>query len=152
MDWRRAVPAVEHALAGFTLLIRGWRIDAVRATSVVAVVSLCVVVPIYLGVRGPAHLAALPRTSFVFQALLQGLLQSVITIMAFSRAVAILGVSRAVLFPALVPAISVLIGIPALGEIPTALQLAGVVVVSAGMLVAVGASSLSLSTASRETG
>jgi drug/metabolite transporter (DMT)-like permease len=125
--------------AGFTLLIRVWRIDAVRATSVVAVLSLCVVVPIYLGVRGPAHLAALPRTSFVFQALLQGLLQSVITIMAFSRAVAILGVSRAVLFPALVPAISVLIGIPALGEIPTALQLAGVVVVSAGMLVAVGA-------------
>ena len=126
--------------AGFTLLIRVWRIDAVRATAVVAVLSLCVVVPVYLGVRGPAHLAALPRTSFVFQALLQGLLQSVITIMAFSRAVAILGVSRAVLFPALVPAISVLIGIPALGEIPTALQLAGVVVVSAGMLVAVGAS------------
>jgi drug/metabolite transporter (DMT)-like permease len=126
--------------AGFTLLIRIWRIDAVRATAVVAVLSLCVVVPIYLGTRGVAHLAGLPRSAFVFQALLQGLLQSVITIMAFSRAVAILGVSRAVLFPAIVPAISVLIGIPALGEIPTALQLAGVGVVSTGMLIAVGVS------------
>jgi drug/metabolite transporter (DMT)-like permease len=125
--------------AGFTLLIRVWRIDAVRATAVVAVLSLCVVVPIYLGYRGPARLAAVPGSAFVFQALLQGLLQSVITIMAFSRAVAILGVSRAVLFPAIVPAISVLIGIPALGEIPTALQIAGVVIVSTGMLVAVGA-------------
>ena len=125
--------------AGFTLLIRIWRIDAVRATSVVAVLSLCVVVPIYFRYRGWAHLAELPRAAFVFQAVLQGLLQSVITIMAFSRAVAILGVSRAVLFPAIVPAISVLIGIPTLGEIPTALQLAGVVIVSAGMLVAVAA-------------
>jgi len=116
--------------AGFTLLIRIWRIDAVRATSVVAVLSLCVVVPIYFRYRGWAHLAELPRAAFVFQAVLQGLLQSVITIMAFSRAV---------LFPAIVPAISVLIGIPTLGEIPTALQLAGVVIVSAGMLVAVAA-------------
>ena len=109
--------------AGFTLLIKVWRIDAVRATAVVAVLSLCVVVPIYLGYRGPARLAAVPGSAFVFQALLQGLLQSVITIMAFSRAVAILGVSRAVLFPAIVPAISVLIGIPALGEAALAVHI-----------------------------
>jgi drug/metabolite transporter (DMT)-like permease len=125
---------------GFTLLIRVWRIDAVRATAVVAVLSLGVVVPAYLAYRGLAHLAAVPRSAFVFQALLQGLVQAIITIMAFSRAVAILGVSRAVLFPATVPAISVLIGIPALGEIPNTLQIAGLLVVSIGMLVAVRAS------------
>jgi drug/metabolite transporter (DMT)-like permease len=125
--------------AGFTLLIRHWRINAVRATSVVAVLSLCLIVPIYFGYRGSTHLASLPRAPLVFQGVVQGLVQSVITIMAYNRSIAILGVSRTVLFPAIVPAISVLIGIPALGEIPNALQAAGLVVVSVGMLVAVGA-------------
>lgn len=124
--------------AGFTLLIGHWRINAVRATSVVAVLSLCVIVPVYFGYRGVTHLASLPTAPLIFQGVVQGLVQSVITIMAYNRAIAILGVSRAVLFPAIVPAISVLIGIPALGEIPNALQAAGVVVVSVGMLVAVG--------------
>ena len=112
--------------------------DAVRATSVVAVLSLCVIVPVYFGYRGVTHLASLPTAPLVFQGIIQGLVQSVITIMAYNRSIAILGVSRAVLFPAIVPAISVLIGIPALGEIPNALQTAGVIVVSVGMLVAVG--------------
>ena len=121
---------------GFTLLIRHWRIDAVRATSVIAVLSLCVIMPAYLGYRGWTHLANLPGKALVFQGVVQGLVQSVITIMAYSRSIAILGVSRTVLFPAIVPAISVLIGIPALGEIPGALQIAGLAVVSAGMFVA----------------
>lgn len=124
--------------AGFTVLIRHWRIDAVRATSVVAVLSICVIVPVYFGYRGLTHLANLPTGALVFQGIVQGLVQSVITIMAYNRSIAILGVSRAVLFPAIVPAISVFIGIPALDEIPNPLQTAGVVVVSAGMFVAVG--------------
>ena len=50
----------------------------------------------------------------------------------------LLGVSRAVLFPAIVPAVSVLIGIPIVGEIPGALQIAGLVLVTAGLLVTIG--------------
>jgi drug/metabolite transporter (DMT)-like permease len=125
--------------AGYTLLMRRWRIDAMRATCVVAVLSLCAVVPVYLGSRGPSHLSELPGATLVFQGVVQGLLQSIITTTAYNRSIAILGVSRAVLFPAIVPAISVLIGIPALGEIPNAPQLAGLIVVSIGMFVAVGA-------------
>lgn len=124
--------------AGFTLLIRHWRINAIRATAVVAVLSMLVTVPVYLGYRGSAHLATLPTVTLAVQGVVQGLVQSVITLMAYNRSIAILGVSRAVLFPAIVPAISVLIGIPALGEIPSPLQAAGIVVVSVGMLVAVG--------------
>ncbi len=125
--------------AGFTVLIRYWRLDAVRATAVVAVLSLCVVVPGYLWYRGVDHLLNLPQGPLFFQGIVQGLVQSVITFMAYNRSVAILGVSRAVLFPAIVPAMTVLIGIPALGEIPNELQAAGLLTVSIGMLVAVGA-------------
>jgi drug/metabolite transporter (DMT)-like permease len=57
---------------------------------------------------------------------------------AYTRAVILLGVSRAVLFPAIVPAVSVLIGIPIVGEIPGALQIAGLALVTAGLLVTIG--------------
>ena len=124
--------------AGFTLLIRYWRVDAVRATAVVAVLSLCVSAPIYLAYRGPAHVLDLPLGLLAVQGVVQGLVQAVITIMAYSRAIAILGVSRAVLFPAIVPAISIMIGVPLLGEIPTTLQIAGLLLVSVGLLVAIG--------------
>ena len=124
--------------AGFTVLIRYWKVDAIRATAVVAVISLCFFGPAYLVYRGPGHLAALPLVPLVFQGVVQGLVQAVLTIMAYNRSIAILGVSRAVLFPALVPAMSILIGIPAIGEIPNGLQIAGLVTVSIGMMLAVG--------------
>ncbi len=124
--------------AGFTVLIRYWKVNAMHATAVVAVVCLCIFSPIYLAYRGPAHLASLPLGPLVFQGVVQGLVQAVFTIMAYNRSIAILGVSRAVLFPALVPALSILIGIPAVGELPNALQVAGLVTVSIGMMLAVG--------------
>jgi drug/metabolite transporter (DMT)-like permease len=124
--------------AAFTVLIRWWKVDAVRATAIVAVLSLFFFAPAYLVYRGPQHLAALPLLPLVFQGIVQGLVQAVVTIMAYNRAIAILGVSRAVLFPALVPAMSVLMGIPAVGEMPNAMQIAGLIAVSAGMLLAVG--------------
>lgn len=124
--------------ASFTILLRYWRLDAVRATVVVAVLSACVTAPAYLGYRGWHHLAELPFSALLFQGIAQGLVQSVVTTMAYARAVVLLGVSRAVLFPAIVPALSTLIGIPALGEIPNSKQITGLVLVSIGMIVAVG--------------
>ena len=111
---------------------------SIRATAVVAVVSLFSYAPIYLAYRGASHLLALPFGELAFQGIIQGLVQAVFTIMAYNRTVAILGVSRAVLFPALVPAMSILIGIPAVGEIPNALQIGGLAAVSIGMMLAVG--------------
>ena len=74
----------------------------------------------------------------LLQALVQGLLQGVGTMLAYSRMVAILGVSRAVLFPAMVPAASILVGVPLVGEITDGPQLAGLALASLGLLVAVG--------------
>ena len=124
--------------AAFTVLVRYWRLDAIRVTAVVGVLSLAVVAPSYLAYRGWAHLTAVPLGAFVVQGLVQGLVQAVITIMAYSRAIAILGVSRAVLFPAIVPAATILIGIPLIGEVPDGSQIAGLLLVSIGLLVAVG--------------
>jgi drug/metabolite transporter (DMT)-like permease len=50
----------------------------------------------------------------------------------------LLGVSRAVLFPAVVPAVSVIVGIPIVCEIPSLLQIAGLMLVTAGLLTTIG--------------
>lgn len=135
----------------FTVLMRHWRIDAARATAVVCVLSMVVVLPAYAAWAGSAHFAALPLPAMALQALVQGGLQSVVTLIAYTQAVALLGVSRAVLFPALVPAISVLIGIPVAQEIPSPLQLAGLATVTLGLLVCVGAAGRALRFLDRRT-
>ena len=124
--------------AGFTLLLRHWRLSALRATAVVAVLSMVIATPVYLSWKGMGHLMALPLGTLAFQGLVQGGLQGVITMVAYSQAVVLLGVSRAVLFPAIVPAVSVLVGIPIVGEIPGALQIAGLVLVTFGLLITIG--------------
>ena len=124
--------------ACFTLLLRHWRLPALRATAVVSVLSMVVATPTYLLWAGPDHLAALPVAAVALQGLVQGGLQGLVTMIAYTRPVILLGGSRAVLFPAIVPAVSVLIGIPIVGEIPGTLQIAGLALVTAGLLVTIG--------------
>jgi drug/metabolite transporter (DMT)-like permease len=124
--------------AGFTLLMRKWRIDPIRATAVVAVLTAVIVVPGYLAYRGADRILTLPADALLAQGIAQGLVQGVLTLLAYGKAVAILGVSRAVLFPAIVPAISILIGIPLVGEWPEPLQVAGLGLVTFGIFAAVG--------------
>ena len=104
----------------------------------ISVLSALVMIPLYLAVVGWEHFLSLPIRQVAIQALLQGVLQGAIGIVAYTQAIRVLGVSRAVLFPASVPAVSILIGIPVLGEIPTAMQLAGMALVTSGLLYAVG--------------
>lgn len=124
--------------AGFTLLLRYWRLSALRATAVVALLSCGLTTPIYLLWAGAEHLLALPLATLAFQGLVQGGLQGVITMIAYGQAVVLLGVSRAVLFPAIVPAVSILVGIPIVGEIPSLLQVAGLGLVTVGLLITIG--------------
>jgi drug/metabolite transporter (DMT)-like permease len=124
--------------AGFTLLLRHWRLSALRATAVVAVLSCLLTTPVYLVWVGAEHLAAPPFAALAFQGLVQGGLQGVVTMVAYGQAVVLLGVSRAVLFPAIVPAASVIVGIPIVGEIPRLLQVAGLGLVTMGLLTTIG--------------
>jgi drug/metabolite transporter (DMT)-like permease len=123
----------------FTVLIRHWRLPAIRAMGAVSFLSLLVIVPGYLAWYGTAHVYTRPVVPMLMQALVQGLMQGVIALTAYSQAIRVLGVSRAVLFPAMVPAISILLGIPIVGEIPTATQITGLLLVTVGLMCAIGA-------------
>jgi drug/metabolite transporter (DMT)-like permease len=68
----------------------------------------------------------------LMQAVVQGALAGAGAIYLFTRSVVLLGASRAVLFPALVPPFTLLVGYLALGEAPSLSQLIGLVIVVAG--------------------
>jgi drug/metabolite transporter (DMT)-like permease len=124
--------------ASFTILARRWGIKAIPATAAVSVLSALVVVPVYAATTGFAHLLALPPSVLLPQILVQGVLSGVVAVICFTRAAEQLGAARAALFPALVPASAILLGIPLAGEWPGGVQLLGLGLVSFGLLVAMG--------------
>ena len=123
--------------ASYTIASRALKVEPLHATAVVGVVSMVLYVPGYAWLAG-ADLAAAPWREIVIQAVFQGVLSAIVALLFYTRAVAILGAARGAVFAALVPTFSLLLAIPLLGETPTALQLVGVVFVTAGMAFALG--------------
>ena len=66
----------------------------------------------------------------------QGILAGPAAIYLFTFSIQRLGVARAAVFPAIVPALTLLVGWLLLGEPPTALQAAGLVTVLSGFYLA----------------
>lgn len=124
--------------ACFTVLLRYWRLSAVRAVAAVSVLSTIILVPAYWISGELRPLLATSSSVLVTQGLVQGLLQGLIGTTAYAHAIRVLGVSRAVLFPATIPALAILLGIPIIGENPSLAQVVGLAVVTAGLLVATG--------------
>lgn len=122
------------AWAAFGTLMRRWGVDALTATAAVCVVSLVAVLPPYLAFAG-LRLADAPLGEVVLQGVYQGLLVGAVAVLLYARAVNILGVSRAALFPPLVPAMGTALAAALLGEAVTAWQVAGMTLTVAGMVV-----------------
>jgi drug/metabolite transporter (DMT)-like permease len=115
--------------AVFGMLLRLWRIPPMRAMTVTSVLSLAGL-PILL-VAYQNFLAA-GFWENLLQAVVQGVFAGAGGIYLFTRAVILLGVGRAALFPALVPPFTLLIGAITVGEMPSLLQLIGLTIVIAG--------------------
>ncbi len=115
--------------AVFGMLVRMWRIKATRAAAIISVLSLSGL-PILLFTFGNVLAAGFLEN--LLQAVVQGVLAGAGATYLFTRAVVLLGASRAVLFPSLVPPFTLLVGYLALGEAPSMSQLAGLVIVLVG--------------------
>ncbi|MEK0246852.1 DMT family transporter [Raoultella sp. BAC10a-01-01] len=121
----------------FSILMRRWQVNALAATAVVSVLSALIYTPLWLIFASVQHLQKVPLWLVIEQVIVQGILSGVVALFCFSRAVNLLGASRAALFPALAPGAAMLIGIPLTGDIPTAMQILGLVIISCGLLVTV---------------
>lgn len=137
------------ALAGsswgaFGALSRRWQVDALRVTGVAVVLSFAAFGPLYLWVADPGGLRAASAGFVAMQAVAHGLGAGLVAVLAYSRAVVLLGPGRAAFFGAMVPGAASLLAIPILGEVPTSLQVAGLLAVIGGLLIAFGAARLLL--------
>lgn len=117
-----ASTGVSYAL--FTVLLCKWRIAPVAATAAVNVLSAIIWLPCHAALAGLWPLSAVPAES-IGQAVLQGAFAGGLAVLPYARAVAMLGPSRTVLFPALVPVFGALLATGLLGEHLSALQGAG---------------------------
>ena len=124
--------------AVFTLLTKLWKIAPLAATAAVSVVSAALYVPGYLLTVGIDRLLGAAPSMLLAQVVVQGVLSGVVAVIAFTRATALLGAARAALFPAMVPAVAIILGVPLASEIPTLQQIVGVGIVTASLLVAFG--------------
>jgi drug/metabolite transporter (DMT)-like permease len=115
--------------AMFGMLLRLWRIPPMRAVAVTSVLSLAGL-PILL--FGYPSLVAAGFAENLMQAVVQGVFAAAGAIYLFTRAVILLGVGRAALYPSLVPPFTLLIGFLTVGEVPSLWQLAGLAVVLVG--------------------
>lgn len=123
--------------AGYTVAARAWNAEPLQATALVSVLSLLLYLPAYLLFAEPRLFSAQPA-EVAGQALFQGVFAAVLALICYSRAVAQLGAGGGAVFATLVPAVAVLLAWPLLGEIPSAGDLAGAALVTAGMATALG--------------
>ncbi len=113
-------------------------LDAMHAAAIVSVVSMVVYLPVYL-LFLPHQLGATPWSAIIGQTLFQGIVVSIVSLVAFARAVHILGASLAASFASLVPVLAMLAAIPLLGEIPGNSDVLGIAVITVGVFLASGA-------------
>jgi len=120
-----------------TVIMRQAKLDPLHAAALVSTGSLVIYLPIYLALYG-SRLARMPLAAIAVQALFQGVLVTIVSLLLYGRAVAILGASGGAAFGALVPALSAFLAIPVLGEWPNQTDWAGIILISAGVSLASG--------------
>jgi drug/metabolite transporter (DMT)-like permease len=115
--------------AVFGMMLRLWHIPPMRAVAVTSTLSL-VGLPLLL--FSYDNFLAAGFYENLLQAVVQGLFAGAGAIYLFTRAVILLGVGRAALYPSLVPPFTLLIGALVLGEMPSVSQLIGLAIVVVG--------------------
>ncbi len=119
---------------GYPLALQLWKIDGLKATAVVSVLSI-LYLPVYALVYFRGFDVA-PWQAIVFHGINQGLINVVIGLWLWAWATKILGVAVAGRFPPMIPVIGTILGMPVLGEWPAAIQLVGIAMIVAGLFVA----------------
>jgi drug/metabolite transporter (DMT)-like permease len=124
------------AWAFYTVAMRKARLDGLHAAAISAVGSMVLYLPVFTLM--PGTLAAAPWSDVMLQAVVQGVLTAILSLLLYGRAVSILGASSGAAFAALCPAMTALLGIPILGEWPTVLDWVAISLISAGVYIVSG--------------
>ena len=122
----------------FGVLLRLWQLSGQRAVGITAILSIVLYAPLYLLIYGINDFIRMGLWENVLQIVTQGIVAGALPVFLFARAVTLLGAGRASTFPAMVPVFGVIIGLLALGAVPSVAQLVGMAIVLVGFRLALG--------------
>jgi drug/metabolite transporter (DMT)-like permease len=125
------------AWACYTVAMRRARLDGLHAAALAAVTSLALYLPIYGYFAGTSVFRA-PLADIALQAIVQGFLTGIVALLLYGRMVSILGATSGAAFLALTPAMTALMGIPILGELPSGIDWMAIALISVGVYVVSG--------------
>ena len=124
--------------ACYSVVARRHGLDAVRATIAITVFALMTYVPVYsllvAGGRVASHLGSAPWSEIAFQMLFQGIGSVVVSGIAFTQMIRHFGPVRSTMITALVPGLSAFGAVFWLGEPLSWNLVAGLLLVTAGIL------------------
>ena len=118
----------------FGLLARRWGASSLEITAASCILSVPLLVIVALAL--PIHMARVPFSELVLQALYQGVLVGVVALYLYARSVATLGAAKATLFLPLVPVATAAASALLLAEVPSPTEIVGMAIVVSGMLIA----------------
>jgi drug/metabolite transporter (DMT)-like permease len=117
----------------YTVSAKRFSTSALHATAIVSVFSIIGYFPFYLCFRG-FHLLHVSIRDIGLQAVYQGMLVSIVALFFYSKSVQMLGAAIGSTFAALVPGAAILLAAIILREVPQPTAIAGLAVVTIGML------------------
>jgi drug/metabolite transporter (DMT)-like permease len=117
--------------AGFTVLSRRWRVNPMAATATISVISLASL-PIWM-LLFPSRIAEGSAYAVLMQAIYMGLLVGVLSLVLYQKAIASLGATVAATLTALAPVVASVGGAAVFGEMPTTLELVGILFIISGL-------------------
>lgn len=124
--------------ANYTIIARKHGLPAVEATVAISVFAICTYVPVYAGLAAlgwiQSHLADAPWREWLFQAGFQGIGSVVISGITFTQMVRYFGPVRSTMITSLVPGLSALGAVVFLGEPMGVHLLAGLALVTLGIV------------------
>jgi len=123
--------------AGYTVTLQKARLGGLHAAAIAAVGSMVAYLPVYAGLFG-TRLFDASWHDLALQAFVHGFLVAVISLLCIGRAVSLLGASNGSAFAALAPAITAMLAIPILGELPATSDWIAMLLISGGVYIASG--------------
>lgn len=116
----------------YSILAQRWKVRPLQAASVVFPLAFCLYMPLYF-LFFDSRLADAPLPDLITQALLQGVFATIVSMFAFMRVIVAFGAASTTMLTAAVPSLVTILAVPLLGEVPTPVNIAGIVLVTGGI-------------------
>jgi drug/metabolite transporter (DMT)-like permease len=122
----------------YVLQLRRWGIAPIEGAAIVSLYSALVIVPWYAATSSGAGLLRFAPYDLLWQTLWQGVLIGSVALVALNQAITSLGAERSSALLALVPVLTALLALIFLGEVPSPMEIAALLLVSAGVSMQAG--------------